>query len=196
MAYVDRDTVLKPYLGIAVNKTGDDALLDRLCSVAQAAVDRYCGRTFEAAADTTRYFDAVRDTSDLTLWLRHDLAQITSITNGDGTTVLSSQYVTEPRNTTPYYAVRIKANSSVYWWLTTNGISEDAITVVGRWAYSTTAPDDIVQATARYAAYMYRQKDAQVFDTTADPTTGQLIIPKGMPADVKVMLEPYRRRSL
>jgi hypothetical protein len=43
------------------------------------------------------------------------------------------------------------------------------------------------------AAYYYQQKDAQVFDTVAIPDAGVITIPSGIPADVKLILAPYRK---
>ena len=45
------------------------------------------------------------------------------------------------------------------------------------------------------ASYFYRQKDAQVFDVTATPELGTITVPAGIPADVRILLDPYRRRS-
>jgi len=65
--------------------------------------------------------------------------------------------------------------------------------ISGKWSYSSSAPDDIVHACVRLSAYYFRQKDAQVFDVTAIPDAGVITMPQGIPADVKLMLEPYRR---
>jgi len=190
MAYAAASDV-KTYLGISVST--DDTLITALITRAQAAIDRYCNRTFEASANSTRYFDAVADVYGPTLILDEDLASINSVTNGDGTTVTSSQYVTEPRNMTPYYALRIRSDASVAW--TYSSYPENAIAISGKWAYSTSAPADIVHACIRLASYYYRQKDAQVFDVTATPELGQITIPQGLPRDVEILLEPYRKRG-
>ena len=190
MAYTT-NTAVKTLLGITA--ATDDTLITTLIARAQAWIESYCDQVFEAAADSTRKFDAVADVDGLTLHLDYPLAAITSITNGDAVVVGSTEYVTEPRNRTPYHRIRILGSTAKYWDITAAGDSENAIVIVGKWAYSTTAPADIVQACERLAAYMYRQKDSQVFDVTADAETGQLIIPKGIPADVKQLLAPYRR---
>lgn len=188
MAYCT-NTDVKTYLGIT--GSGDDALLTSLCTRAQAMVDRYCNRTFEASSNTDRKFDAVRDTVLGVLFLDEDLASINTITNGDGTSVASTKYVTEPRTATPYYSIRLLASSNLSWTYTTD--PENAITVSGKWAYSTTAPADVVHATIRWAAYLYRQKDASTFDTTASPDLGVITVPQGIPADVEKLLAPYRK---
>ena len=68
----------------------------------------------------------------------------------------------------------------------------DSISIIGKWAYSTTAPADVKQACIRLASYMYRQKDAQMYDVTAIEA-GVVIRPFGMPPDIKAILKPYVR---
>jgi len=200
-------TDLKTYLGITGtagtgtgttgDETGDDALLTDLLASAQTLIDRHCGRTFEAAADATRYYTVGVDTIGRTLFLDRDLCQITSvITNADaddgGTTLADADYTTRPRNETPYHAIVLRLSSDAVWEYTVD--PEDGIAVTGRWAWSVTAPDDIVQACRRAAAWLYRQKDAQVFDVTAQVATGAVTIRQELPRDVRDLLEPYVRR--
>lgn len=188
MAYVTT-ALLKTYLGLSTSN--DDTLLGTLIDRAQAIVDSHCKRTFEASTNTERTFDAVRDVDGRWLYLDYDLCSINSVTNGDGSTVTTSQYTTEPRNTTPYYAIKLLDNSGVAWRYSST--PEDAITISGKWAYSTSAPNDIVHATLRLAAYLYRQRDNM---TELDRTIiagNATVLPTSLPSDVKVILAPYRR---
>lgn len=195
MAYLSTAT-LKTYLGIS--STADDVLLASCISRAQAMIDRHCDRRFEAAADTTRKFTVGKDTAGDVLTFDDDLAQITSIvTNADGgaeaVTLATTDYVTLPRNDTPYYGVRILASSDEAWDYTDD--PENGITVTGRWAWSVSAPDDIVQACLRLAAWLYRQKDNNAdADRPLMTGDGVTIMPSRLPNDVVMILEPYRRR--
>lgn len=183
---------VKLYRGIAASETDDDGLIADLIDRAEHQIDTYCGRTFRAPTTAaTHYYDAVRDTSDdrKTLYLDSDLAQVNTIVNA-GVTLATTHYTPVPRNATPYYAIRLTSLAAGGW--TYNTTQEDAITVTGRWGYQTTAPADIRHAAVRLTAYMYAQKDAQVFDVTMFEG-GAMTIPQGLPADVKVLLEPYRR---
>ena len=191
MAYTTA-ALVKSYLGIS--GSGDDTLIGNLVISAQAMVDAHCGRTFEAAADTTRYIDVVRNRDYRTLYLDKDLCQITTVTTnadrtGGGDVVAAAEYITLPKNSTPYYALRLKSDSDYSWEYTDD--SELGVAIVGRWAYSTSAPADVAQACLRLTAFLYRQKDAQVFDVTAIPDAGIITVPQGFPADVKLMLSPY-----
>ena len=194
MAYTS-NVELKNYLDIS--GTGDDPLFDLLIESAQAVIDRYTGRTFEASADATRYFTVGVDTDGNMLYLDEDLAEITTIkTDADATspvTLTTTEYITHPRNITPYHAIQLLSSSDNSW--TYSDDPENGIEVTGKWAWSTSAPDDIAQACIRLAAYFYRQKDAGVFDTTAIPDAGIIQIPQGIPRDVQLILNPYRRMN-
>jgi hypothetical protein len=192
MPYTDL-TTLKQYLSIT--SADDDALLTALIARAQTLIDTAAARTFEAAADSTRRFDAIRDvTGDgQMLFLDDDLCQVTTVINGDGTTIPAADYVTEPRRRPPYYALRLKPSAGLAW--TYSGDAENAITVTGRWAYSPTAPADIAHACVRLAAHLYRQKDTQSAPLSSphQSADGVLMLPAQLPADVAQMLIPYRR---
>lgn len=185
---------LKAYVNVDSTNANDDALLTRFLAAAEAAVDAYTGRHFEATADTTRRFHAVEDVWGRDLVLDADLCAITSITNGDGVAVAAASYTTLPANSAPYYALRLKGSSGVAW--TWADDPEDAITVVGRWAYSTSAPADVMQATLRMAAFLYRQRDNS--DALAErpmmSTDGVLLLPSRLPIDVQELLAHYRKR--
>ena len=184
---------LKEYLG--VTGATDDAMLLTLLAAAQRTIDSYCARTFEATADTVRTFDSQRDVDGYTLTVDSDLCAITSIVNGDGTTISNSHYVTEPRNETPYYAIRLKASAGKVWTSTVAGDSENAITVTGKWAYSTSAPSDIAHVCKRLAAYIYRQKDNAGDLDRAVIAGNSTILPAQIPSDIRLMLTPYKRLS-
>lgn len=192
MAYTTLAAV-KAYLSIPT--TTDDALLTELIARAQGILEAQTARIFEASIDSTKRFDALRDVSDdrRTLYVKPDLAQITSITNGDDATVASTAYVLEPRSA-PYYALRLKASSGVAWTYATD--PEDAISIVGRWAYSVNAPTDIQQACIRLAGWLYHQKDtAADIDRPMVTPEGSTLLPGRLPADVLAIIEPYKRRT-
>jgi len=189
MAYCTTAQV-KTYLNITVST--DDTLLTDLIARAQQTIDTCCLRTFEAAADSARAFDAVRDVRGRTLYLDADLCAITSITNGDGTALAVTDYVTEPRNRTPYHAITLRSDSDEEWVYDSQ--HESAITVTGRWAYSVSAPNDIVWACIRLVAWLYQQRDTGAdVDRVMLSNDGLLLLPQQMPRDVLALLTPYRR---
>lgn len=186
MAYCSEADV-KQYLGISGQ--ADDDLISEIIDAAQAAIDGHCHRTFEASADTTRYFDYSSEYVDgLTLWLYDEIADITTVTNGDGVEVADDEYTTIPKNQTPYTKIRILSNSGKTWTYTDEWM--DAISVEGKWAWSETAPADVKQACIRLASFYFRAKDAPLTDVTAIEA-GTVIRTPGLPADVRQMLASY-----
>ena len=182
---------VKKYLKI--DSSDDDSLLVSFISDAQSAVDSFCLRTFEAAADSTRYFDALRDVDGRRLKLDRDLCAITSITNGDGATVTTGQYTTLPRNDTPFYAIQLKASSGINWqW---ENDPEGAIAVTGRWAYSTTVTDKFPLAFVckRLVAYFYHQRGNNADLDRAVVVGNSTLLPASLPADIQKLLLPARR---
>lgn len=203
MAYVSTAT-LKSYMGIT--SSSDDALLALCCERAQTTIDSYTNRIFEAPADTTRHYTPISDRGylgmnysgdlidDYTLNCNYDLISITSITNGDGSSVPTSAVVVLPLNFTPGYAIRIKQASGYYWTYT--GTPEASVAVVGRWGYSLTAPTNIQQAALRLASQYYRQRDGSPDLTdTIISADGATIVNSAIRRDVRQLLDPYKRRS-
>lgn len=183
-------TDLRAYLG--VDGTTDDDLLRDCLTRATAAIDTYTGRTFACTSATTKYHDAIHGTCGATLFLDGDCCQITSVVNGDGETISSTYYVTKPLNETPYYAIKLKGSSGYVW--TYDDDPDDAIAVTGYWSWSRVAPDDVVQACLRYAAWLYRMKDAAVFDGSYIPEQGTINVQPGLPKDVVQLIDHYRKR--
>jgi hypothetical protein len=208
--YTDLTTV-KSYLG-GNAPVGADTLLTGFVASAQSIIDAYCHQPFEALADSTRFFDPLRDGygdnysygygyghgagyyaygGGKRLYLDFPLCAITSVTNGDGTPLLPTDYVTEPRNMTPWYAISIKIGSSALWKYT--GSPENSIAIAGKWAYSVTPPADIQQAAVRLATFLFYQRDNGIDLDRILQTASGVAIPPDLPRDVCKLLEPYKR---
>lgn len=190
MAYVSASDV-RAYLNIT--STSEDALLTAMCARAQAIIDNYTHRTFEATADTTRTFNPLRDADGRTLWFTDlDLYSIASVVNGDGVTLAASSYVTEP-SVAPYYGITLKASTGLTWMFATD--PENSVAVTGRWAFSLTAPADIQQATVRLSAWLYRQRDNTTdVEMLRITPQGFPLVPPVLPADVRMILDLRRRQ--
>lgn len=185
-------------LGIDGSINADNDLLDQALTDAQAHIEGPggVGRFFQVETDTTRTLDGIRDIGDyyLSLWLDEDLCQITSITNGDGVSIAPSLYVTNPRNTPPWYSLQFKWSSSDAWTFSTT--PENAISITGRWGYSISAPPDIHRAHKRLAGWFYRQKASQAdLDRPLLTPGGVTILPSKIPGDVEAILRNYRRTT-
>lgn len=204
MAYITT-AQLKSYLGITVST--DDTELGYIPDRVTAAIDSYCHRHFEPesahgpAASHTHYFTPMLETQggDLLDWytlnLNHDLAELTSITNGDGTSISVNDVVLLPLNVTPTNMIRIKSASGKFW--TWNGSPEGAVQVAGKWSYSLDIPADVKAAALRWGAHLYRLRTGAT-SVPADITIsadGSAFASNRIPSDVAQMLRPYIRRS-
>lgn len=169
---------LKRYLDVQTND--DDALLTDLLNAATAHIDAYTRRHFSPTS-ATHVLDEqyVLQPDRRWLLLDDDLLAITSISDESGDINVSE--VRPIPSGAPYRLLEYAR------W-------DPPVTVVGDWGYSATPPADIVYACMRLAAYWYRAKDAQVFDVTMVSDQGALTIPRGIPADVKAVLDRYARR--
>lgn len=197
MAYTTT-ALVKTYL--SVTSSADDTLIGTLILRAQSMIDRYTGRTFESASDTTKYFDAKVDVYGVRLYFSEgfELAQApTTITNGDNVVVvINTNAVLVPANTAPFYAIEMLNMGSMTWTYDANGDPNRAISVLGRWAYSITAPDDVVSATIRLVSFLYRQRETSAdMDRPLSVGDGMILLPSRFPADIATILEPYRRYS-
>jgi maltoporin len=199
VAYITA-TDLKNYMKI--NGNSDDTQLALFADRAQHVVDSYTHRVFEwAGAGTVKKFTPVSyldggdlyDMYTLSLGL-NEFYELTSITNGDGVAISTSDVVLLPQNITPKYAVRIKSSANKTWTYTTT--IEESVSITAKWAYSATAPADIVQAALRIGAYLYRQRDGTPdSDRPIVSADGVVLSAPRIPSDVLELLRPYRRRS-
>jgi len=174
--------------------TISDDFLSAIITDCSREIDEHCDRHFYADY-ATRTFDALEDVYGYDLMLDEDLIGVTTITNGDSTTVSSSDYVLRPANENPKYKIRLKRGSSVSW--TYQNDPEDAISVEGTWGYNdgTVPPEVIKRATIRLVAWRFSQRDAP-FNTRGFPQVGMTEVPTAMPSDVVRMLEKFRRWSM
>lgn len=174
--------------------TNDDSLLTNLISDAQGIIEGITKRKFEGSA-SNRYFDAITDIDERTLLLDEDLCSISSITNGDGVVLTSGEYVTEDRNDTPFWGITLKSSSNKSWTYETD--PENAITVSGVWAYSSTPPSDIHIATLRLVSWLYKQRETTVDLERATVTPeGQTLMPARLPYDIYSTLMRYKKPKI
>ena len=185
--------------GISVNAI-DDGILYDMMEQGSRAIDAFCGgRTFYARTET-HYFDIPADDQ---LDVDDDLLTVTTLTNGDDTTIASTAYYLLNRNHPPYYALRLRASSGITWLVDTNGESTQVIELAGTWGYvSRTATDArsirIIRLTESAAldivAHEYRRRFGEnTTSTTIVTASGVVITPEGFPQSVKDKLAPLRR---
>lgn len=185
------------YLGIDNQADADLITLFRAAAIDYIEGPDGAQRIYEAAADATRVFDAVRDVDGQMLILDHDLISVTTLTNGDGVTISASAYTLEgiggERNQAPYRRIRLKTSSALTWRYTTD--PEGAISLLGRWGYSTTAPARIAEICRELVAWQYRRR-ANAKDGSGDRPMltgdGVTILPSSVPSHIRGQLARER----
>jgi len=180
---------LKEYL--SVTTTADDALLTDLLVRATAVIEQMTRKPFAASAATSRRFGR-----ELMLWdaqLQRDylllpsgvyVALLVSATDGDGAAIPLTEIDADPPDA-PY---TVLARRGKHWC----GASQQA-TITARWGYSVAPPADIIHATIRLAAWLYRQRGtANDPDRPTVADGGLVLLPSALPDDVRAILERYR----
>ena len=172
-----------------------DAQLTEYISVASTWIDAYCNMEsvtspFEVTSDSTRYFD-YGNVDGQCLNFDTPILSITSIINGDGQTIPSTGYRLMPRNQPRYYQVKLDID---YVWDFLNRDSEIAIT--GRWGYSLTVPQPVVEACRHMAGWMHQRWQAGLNTSSATSEIGTIGQVTDIPAHVKTLLEIYVDRRV
>lgn len=206
MTWVELDEV-KQEGGIGVGSNGmisetrDDDLLTRLINAAQARLEKDTDRKFDVSANTTRYFRIGDSVIDRTLWLDRDLCAINSITNGNGDTISSDQYVTEPRNYAadgvPIYGITLKASSGAVWQWASDA-DGDQIAISGKWGYSASPDEDCKETLIQLVLWVYRLRNSQQSDNDRPIVTGDgtVLLPMQMPQFVKEFVARRRFKAV
>ncbi len=191
MADYTTTAAVKAYLRIS--GAGDDDLIGGLVTRASRLIDDHCGRWFVARTET-RLYDAVGPhLYNKLMLLDADLLSITTLTNGDGTVIPADQYLLRPVNMPPYFGISLRQSSGLAWTYVSD--PEGAISVAGIWGYSLVAPEPIVHAAVRLAAWLYRQRDTGAEGQPGMGMTGQGVAapPPRLPRDVIDLIDPYVR---
>lgn len=198
MAYTEVANV-KEYLEISSSELDD--LIEKCVDATTDLINHYCGQKFESHGqgqnntEATRYFHAIDDVVEekTMLLLDEPLALITSVVNGDGTTLTSNQYVTQPYTDPPYYAL-ILIDGTTWQYVNT---PYKAIAVTGHWAYSTTTPEEIAFAATELAAYLFQKRQSNMdSDRAIVSDDGLLLTPDGIPRHILFKLNAFKRRML
>jgi hypothetical protein len=123
---------MKAIKRITSSDASDDTVIERLLVAASRVFDAGTGgRTFYPRIET-RKFDIP---AGRILLLDDDLLALTTFKNGDGTTIASSDYVLEDYNATPYWGIRLREASSVFWQVDSTSSALRVLQVIGEWGF-------------------------------------------------------------
>lgn len=181
----------KSYARITSTDTTDDGVIADILSAAGKLIDSETRRTFYPRTETHLY--DVPD--DSTLYIEDDdLLAVTTLTNGDATVLTTADYILLPANSSPKYAIKLKGSSNNSWESDSNGNSEQAISVLGSWGYSYSAPADIAEACLQIATAFYHRRFGENMAAESTFTAGGVMItPKDIPASARSIISNYVR---
>lgn len=158
-----------------------DGLLSALIDASKSIIDKSTGRKFDANVATDRYFSRYRGMTSLfrgnKLFLDTDLAD-KAVTITDSPSVI---YL--PENEPPYHAIIITEGA----W------AHPEVIVNGYWGYSKVAPYAIEQVCIRIVMWLDGLKDPTQATTAIVTPEGQVLLPQGLPVDIKLILGMYQR---
>lgn len=169
----------------------DDAEMTRILGAVSRWLDDKTGTNFYGASET-HYFDVPQGRV-----IKFDewLVSVTTLTNGDGTVLTTSDYLLLPYNSTPKYGVKLRDTSNYYWAASSTGSWESVITLAGVWGYAASAPADIVQATLEISKIIYRRRMGENTSGIAQVTAaGVVITPQDVPPFVWDVIAYYKKR--
>lgn len=177
----------------------DDAVILEMIEQASRAIDLFCDKTFYARTSETRYFNVPEDGQ---LDFDDNLLTLTTLTNGDGTVISSTDYILMDVNRKPYYAVGLYPASGIIW-LPGNGVSPyNAISVLGTWGYVDRAATDFLSqrviqntqhACIETVLAMYKSRFGENTTGVATVTAaGVVITPRDIPDFAMKYLEAYQ----
>lgn len=176
---------------------GNDDLLEDLITRISRLMDKLTGRTFAPDADATFYLsiDAVEGRDLFLGELDYPLLSISSLKNGDGTTIASTEYLLLPRGAPRFHTIRLKEMSDVDWEDSANG--DGFIEITGKWGWSTTVPEEIRLATIEAVAFIFKQrKTIEESERAQVSGDGVLLMPAMLPKRSWTLLEHYKKKAV
>lgn len=216
---------LKAFAHITSTDASDDAVLSGLILSTSRGIDAFLFRKFYSRSET-HTFDVpdyavpyplslpgyAGNTHGRVLFLDDDLLSVTTLTNGDSTTIPSTEYNLYPLNEPAKRELRLKASSSYSFQSDTSGNNEGVISLAGVWGgvagspsvtsgWSGSASDAISGeimsrlelATKIIATDLYKKRTGQSGEGAVTVTAAGVVIrPAGWPREALDLLLPLR----
>lgn len=109
----------------------EDTVLEAMISASSRMIDAYCRRQFYPSV-RTRLYDVPQTRM---LFLEDDLLSLTTLTNGDLAVITSTDYILESSGRYPYWGIRLRDTSNLFWSYNSAGSVERVISVLGECGY-------------------------------------------------------------
>lgn len=165
-----------------------DALLGTLATAASRWIDRHCRVPtdgFAATVATKRYFGSAWVDGSV-LALDAPLLSVTTLKNGDGSTISAGSWWLRPRNSAVAWYIELKSD---YAW---TFATDTEIEVDGVWGVAATVPAPVKEAALVFAGWMFKRYQAALSDATVNLDLGELTYSQAVPKQVVALLEPYQ----
>ena len=166
-----------------------DDLLSALIGSASMMINRYCRRSFTAQDETVRVFRKSRVYDDSfngqVLIFDEDLAEDASLIQDPDDLTWDPDVFYLQENKPPFWAVELEEGS----W-------PDVVEVTGYWCYSRTPPTDVEYACLRLVKWLYDLRDTTKGQIPIITPEGEVLMPEGLPSDIRAILSPYIRMQL
>lgn len=190
---------LKQYLGIDAGNTEHDAVLQASLNAAIAYVERSSGLRLRDYESGGVYVNAIADQGANHLWFDPIPGYDKIERWNDGTW----EDVASQAQAVGLQEWRSRGGGDYQFLIGLSLLDTGSFrfSPAYRWRVRMTADADaateLCSATIkRLAAYLYHARDAQTFEVAYNPATGELTIPRGIPADVVQMIQACRVVSL
>jgi hypothetical protein len=182
----------KDYASITSTNATDDGVLESIIEAASRFMDDATGRTFYARTETRKYDIPI----GRELHLDDDLLTVTTLTNGDDTTIPNTEYNLLPANVYPKRSIKLRGASSYTWQTTSNGDTEQIIDVAGTWGWTATTPTDVKEATRQIAKNVANRRSGENATGESIVTAGGVVItPQDLSGFAKLVIAKYRKRT-
>lgn len=177
---------LKAYARIDTISTSDDSVLSMFIEAASRYIDKQTNTTFYTVV-VNRHFD---EPSATTLFLNDYCTAINSITNGDGSPVVATDYVTLSADAGFIYAVTLIRNT----WKSSPVTNLQCITVNANWGKTATTPVDIKECCLLIVKSAYNRRFGENITSTSTVTqAGVVITPEDIPAKAREIINQNRK---
>jgi len=168
-----------------------DAWLAGVITAVSRFMDRYCLRSFAAAAEDTKYFDGNGATSLIV----PDLQTVSELIVEDDTWA-ATDYILYPLNDSPKMKIVVDPDGD--YSVFTSGRSNVEIT--GDWGYAAATPAatndlaDLWDACVELTIRVFKAAEQAYQDASAAPELGQLFYKKAMTPYIAEVLNKHKRR--
>lgn len=186
---------VRDYAIFTTTDADNDYLLGDLITRVSRLIDKLTGRTFAPDADTICYlpFEKIEGRDLFLGELDHPLLSVTTLKNGDGTTIASSEYLKLPRGASRFHTIRLKEVSDVDWEDDDDG--DGFIEITGKWGYSLTVPEDVRLTTIEAVAYIFKQRSTIEESEKAQVSgDGLVLMPAMLPKRSLTVIDAYRKK--